>query len=401
MNLFLTVLLAVTLLWFQAPCVQAAKEIKVAILPLQSELVPELDYLDKAIEEMLTSRLAFLGVKTVDPLQVKDAMDKMEPEFSELAKELGADYLVTGILSGTKDRLRITLRLIGPAHHGKPVEVNSRPIEERQILPEVQSLAARLKLLMETPTASPKDAESPIPAKPAAEPRSAKTHPDLLVPQGPPEPQPDEQETPEAALKTTEEGIEESEEDYYFVPDYPVPVDEGPERASTSRPSKAGDHKAYSPAERDDADFALPDLPPEEDDHAPLAVEMHREQTAPAQTAQGEEGRFSWLIPWSSGHAEKGQGLAPVSPQLPYPPPEPLAEEADKEESISTEAETALKIEPASEAHIQERGGWFSWVKWPWGGSSPGEEVGQEATPEADESTEAAPPVKGPLWQWY
>jgi outer membrane protein insertion porin family len=100
-----------------APTPPAPPRVSVAVLPLQVHSAKSLDQLERAIPELLRSRLAAAGrIDMVDPAIVKDAAARLRPEpddteLRKLAHELGADEVISASLTELAGHFSLDVRV--------------------------------------------------------------------------------------------------------------------------------------------------------------------------------------------------------------------------------------------------------------------------------------------------
>jgi eukaryotic-like serine/threonine-protein kinase len=83
----------------------------VAVLPLQIlGDSSQLDYVAKGIEEALSTKLFQMKDVSVTPSEAADQADQKQP-LPKIARSLGANLLVQGVLQGSGDKIRITMNL--------------------------------------------------------------------------------------------------------------------------------------------------------------------------------------------------------------------------------------------------------------------------------------------------
>ncbi len=338
------------------------------MLPIKSELAAETSYLSHAVEEILTSRLASLGISTVDPLKVQKTTGATSSDFHTLANELGTDFLITGHIAGTKEQLQIFLRLLGPDSIGAE-EIHSRPVPEKQLLTEIDFLADRIKLLL-TNASNVRDKTnkelSSTSKGPAVSVIKKAFH--RTVPQVKAGPESVKAESREQTPSQTGSAQAEYDEGDNLLPDYPVPVEED-ESSGTGRKSEQAvsiSTKSVSGTEPDDSDNLLPDLPMEEHSSFRNAA-IHDKRAMPTTYEKEEKGWLSWLKEHDNGQEE--QKMTGLTSELPYPPPEgPVVQSAPNEVTGSSE-------EIVSHA-------------------------GQVTRQETSQTRTTTIPPKGPIWQW-
>ena len=100
-----------------SPGQPAPPRVSVAILPLQVHSAKSLDELQRSIPELLQKRLVAAGrIDTVDAAVVKDAAARLRPEPDDaelrtLARELGADEIVSGSLTELAGHFSLDVRV--------------------------------------------------------------------------------------------------------------------------------------------------------------------------------------------------------------------------------------------------------------------------------------------------
>jgi len=96
---------------------QPSPRASVAVLPLQVHSAKSLDQLQRSIPELLQSHLVAAGrIDTIDPAVVKDAAARLRPEpddaeLRKLARDLGADEVVSGSLTELAGHFSLDVRV--------------------------------------------------------------------------------------------------------------------------------------------------------------------------------------------------------------------------------------------------------------------------------------------------
>ena len=112
-----TAALAATASATHPPGQPAPSRVSVAVLPLQVHSAKSLDHLQRSLPEQLHSRLVAAGrIDTVDAAIVKDAAARLRPEpddaeLRKLARDLGADEVVSGSLTELAGHFSLVVRV--------------------------------------------------------------------------------------------------------------------------------------------------------------------------------------------------------------------------------------------------------------------------------------------------
>jgi len=161
----------------------------VALLPFQIHGAAELQYLETTLVDLLTTRLEASGeVEVVESVVVREALvaygdaEMAETEVRRLAREVGADYVVTGSLTELAGRFSLDVRVT-------PVETafTSRTLvftaqDEDDLLDRVNELSERVVAVV---TAAPSVVVSQVRVE-GAGPRAARLREALTVREGRP-----------------------------------------------------------------------------------------------------------------------------------------------------------------------------------------------------------------------
>jgi TolB-like protein len=147
-----------------------AKPVKVAFLPFTAHAAKDLSYLQEGIRDMLASRLSTnAGIVVVDKALVDQTLanlgtttaDKTIPpeELPRLAKNIGADYLVTGSLTALGSGMSIDAKVVQVGDSTSPQTFYRTAATEDDVIPAINQLAADI---------SAKIFHRPVPALAAA-----------------------------------------------------------------------------------------------------------------------------------------------------------------------------------------------------------------------------------------
>jgi TolB-like protein len=155
-HLFFFLLATFFLLHAMGPHCKAADNTKpasVAFLPFTAHAAKDLSYLQEGLRDMLASRLsANAGIVVVDKALVDRTLtdlgattpDKSIPpqDLPRLAKNLGADYLVTGSLTSLGGGMSIDAKVIESGDTATPQNFYSTAATEDDVIPAINQLAA-------------------------------------------------------------------------------------------------------------------------------------------------------------------------------------------------------------------------------------------------------------------
>jgi len=144
-------LLAILCVMVLASPSRADSEVRVGILPFFIYSKDNLDYLSKAIPDMLSTRLESRGeIATIQKPAIQAALQKLawqslnEDQAKEIGSSLDADYVVIGALTKIGKALSLDVSLV-PVREEKPVQRLSTTAEDAAAIPEkLRELARRL-----------------------------------------------------------------------------------------------------------------------------------------------------------------------------------------------------------------------------------------------------------------
>ncbi len=279
-------------------CSAASRVSAIAVLPLQSELGAQKDYIGAAAGQILISRLAALGIRTVDPLTVRNALGKNHFDLSSLSSELGGACIVSGRVASAGEYMQIFLSLLCP-QNGRTIKIHSRPIKEKQMPTELGSLADRIKLLTESVDITTGKADKSLSDNKQAKELARlkpESHADIRASAGSSHTK--SENTEQKQHHQAQSNQDEYDEGDNLLPDYPVPVDEDiPQKAEVK--DESGTAKKQS-SQKNVADS--------------------EDRGASGLDNNGRSWLY-WLMPWKSNHVKTGQKMTALTPKLPYPPP--------------------------------------------------------------------------------
>ena len=161
------VLVAVAVAGVAAPARAQDETVKVmvALLPFKVHSAGSLDYLETALVDLLAARLEASGrVQVVESVVVREALvehaggEMAEVELRRLAREVGADYVVTGSLTELAGRYSLDIRVtpVQSAFTSKTMVFTAEG--EDELLDRVNELAGRVVgIVTATPSATVAD----------------------------------------------------------------------------------------------------------------------------------------------------------------------------------------------------------------------------------------------------
>ena len=174
-TLFVTLLINIILFSpsHHASAVEQAenKKTTIAILPFEVSQEGQYAYLNKAIRQMLSSRLSRQeGVEVLAPELAKSEHDSIKAllqsgDFVKAAAQFQADWLVEGTMYSLKDGLQVNLSVFPAIEGGSPSSYGMKAAEPDEIMGAVTSIATEVYSLI-----GPQQvASTPVPGETAAD----------------------------------------------------------------------------------------------------------------------------------------------------------------------------------------------------------------------------------------
>lgn len=130
---------------FAAPT--STTPVKVAILPFTMHTPPQLSYLQDGIRDMLASRLGWEGkVQVIDRASVDNLVrgqkgDLASDDALRIAKNLKADFVVFGSLTGAGQAVSIDAKMLPVSGTGTPLSFSSQTRSLDEVIPQVNQFA--------------------------------------------------------------------------------------------------------------------------------------------------------------------------------------------------------------------------------------------------------------------
>ncbi len=163
----------------------------VAILPFAMHAPSSMDYLQEGLRDMLASRLAANGgamiveKNKVDSLLQEPGKPLPQPEAANLARQLDADYIITGSLTSLGGSMSLDAKVISRDAGSPPLTFFASAAQENGVIDAINQLSWDIaaKVFGASPPAAAAAARAAQPAPPAADDAMAafKTeHPDKL-----------------------------------------------------------------------------------------------------------------------------------------------------------------------------------------------------------------------------
>jgi len=161
------------------PAVGISGLAKVAILPFQMNTNEDIEYINRGIRDMLTSRITYgAQITIIEQNMVKEVLSKVilgeltKEGIYEIGKSLGADYVIFGSITKIGNNLSIDISVLNVLQGGltKPVFTQSIGLDE--VIPKMSSLAQGIisiisagfgSLQPETPFSHPPEKINKIP----------------------------------------------------------------------------------------------------------------------------------------------------------------------------------------------------------------------------------------------
>jgi TolB-like protein len=169
----------------------------VAVLPFEMHAPDSMAYLQEGLRAMLASRLAANGGATIiehskiDPLLTESGKNLQQQQAVALARQLGADYIVSGSLTSLGGSMSLDAKVFAADETMAPLNFYAAAAEEKEVISAINELSWDIaaKVLGATPPAAfrPTAVAQPAPA-PEEDPMAAfKTeHPDKVYKRQPP-----------------------------------------------------------------------------------------------------------------------------------------------------------------------------------------------------------------------
>jgi TolB-like protein len=161
----------------------------IAILPFATHAAHDLSYLQAGIRTMLTSRLtADSNLTVIDPVLVDQAMTDLgmtaggieqEAKLAQLAKQIQADYLLTGSLTALGEGMSLDARIFSAKAPENPQTLYESAATKNDVIAAVDQLAAAATTKLSgsiPPAAAP--APAPVPEQITAAEENQDTHPE-------------------------------------------------------------------------------------------------------------------------------------------------------------------------------------------------------------------------------
>lgn len=130
------------------PCQAAAETQKVAILPFNILAEKDYSFLEKAVTEMLTSRLSDPGkVEVVDPVLVEKALKanqglKGEALASKVGTVVNSDFTIFGTITILGESVSIDSKVVDPTAQRAPVTFFKQTRNLGDVIPQIGQMAA-------------------------------------------------------------------------------------------------------------------------------------------------------------------------------------------------------------------------------------------------------------------
>lgn len=125
---------------------------KVAILPLQMNAGEDIEYIDRAVRDMITSRISYgTDVAVLEQSVVNDVLNKVGPgkltkkRVQEIGSTLGVDYVVFGSITKIGNSLSIDISVLNFPRGGITTPVFTQSIGLDEVIPKMNSLAQGIK----------------------------------------------------------------------------------------------------------------------------------------------------------------------------------------------------------------------------------------------------------------
>lgn len=136
-----------------SPSIGIANDVtRLAILPFQLNADEDIEYINSAVRDMLTSRITYgTDVALVERGMVKEVLSKVHPGkltqrmVQEFGRTLGVDYVVFGSITKIGNNLSIDISVLNVLQGGiiKPVFTQSIGLDE--VIPKMNGLAQGIK----------------------------------------------------------------------------------------------------------------------------------------------------------------------------------------------------------------------------------------------------------------
>jgi len=130
---------------------------KVAILPFQMNADEDIDYINRGIRDMLTSRITYgTHITILDQSLVKDALYKVgtgkltQKIVQELGSTIGVDYVIFGSITKIGNSLSIDISVLSVLQGGVTTPVFTQSIGLDEVIPKMSGLARGIRDVIST-----------------------------------------------------------------------------------------------------------------------------------------------------------------------------------------------------------------------------------------------------------
>ncbi len=189
----ISLIVLATLLVLCPICAEAAShKTKVAILPVNVRSAGPFSYIGPATEEILSTRLASDRISVVDPLEVRDLIEKgsiSSPNIKDIAHRLGVDYILKGKITTKGKGIAMALDLFQAGSKASVLSLAFSPKSLNEVLPDVEDFARQAKGRILSPPVAAHASENKGVTQEVLQKKNRKDkgimisrmHPDLLV----------------------------------------------------------------------------------------------------------------------------------------------------------------------------------------------------------------------------
>lgn len=172
------------------PALAAAAATRVAIVPFQINADKDYTFLQKGIQDMLSSRLAMAGkVDVIEPQTTRQVLDTIQgfsgDNLALLAgAKLKADYVLHGSITVLGESVSIDAKMLDVTGRKDALSFFRQPRGMGDVIPQINLLATEInqKIFNRAPAATAAPSSSPSPAAPAPPPQhDIHMHPEKLL----------------------------------------------------------------------------------------------------------------------------------------------------------------------------------------------------------------------------
>lgn len=151
--------------------------IRIAIAPFSIQAPPDLNYLQKGIQNLLVSRVNVPGkIDTVPvsavPAGIVPGASLKADEAKKIASTVGANYLIAGTITAIAESVSVDAWLYNLISGGVPQKFSAQGVTLSQVIPQVDQLAKQISGSFGASTTASAPSPAPQLVKPLSQPQS-------------------------------------------------------------------------------------------------------------------------------------------------------------------------------------------------------------------------------------